>query len=132
MSLSDLKKSKDTKDRKTDKKNFTVDEFISDAEDYALGKPKVVSHEELNLEQAVIIAKQRAAEKPWPKPKDKAVKCSKRHATFTLSEDAISQLELLAKESKLAKSHIIRILIDELCNEEQKKKLDLLLKSKVE
>ena len=109
MSLSDLKKSKKNKVKK---KNFTVDEFISDAEDYAKGAPKIVSGENLNLEQAIAIAKQRDLGSNKPK----------RHATFTLSEDAIEQLEVLAKESSLAKSHILRILINELSNEEQQKK----------
>jgi len=129
MSLIDLKKSNSNKAKK---KSFTVDEFISDAEDYAVGKPKVVSSENMNLEQAVILAKQRASESDWPKHQSKKSKPSKRHATFTLSEDAISQLELLAKESNLAKSHIIRIMINELCNEEQQKKLSRLLKSGVD
>ena len=129
MSLIDLKKSNT---EKTKKKDFTVDEFISDAEDYAVGKPKVVNADNLNLEQAVVLAKQRAAKSDWPKHDSKKLKQSKRHATFTLSEDAISQLELLAKESKLAKSRIIRILINELCNEEQQKKLSRLLKSKID
>jgi len=129
MSLIDLKKSKDSKAKK---KKFTVDEFISDAEDYAVGKPKVVSSENMNLEQAVILAKQRAAENNWPKHQSKKSTPAKRHATFTLSEDAIAQLELLSKESNLAKSHIIRILVNDLCNEEQQEKLRRLLKSKID
>jgi len=52
-----------------------------------------------------------------------------RHATFTLSEQAIAQLQNLAKDTKLAKSHIIRILINELCDEEQHDKLKKLLDS---
>ncbi|WP_057830029.1 hypothetical protein [Colwellia sp. TT2012] len=130
MSLIDLKKSNN---RKVKKKNFTIDEFISDAEDYAIGKPKVVSGENLNLEQAVILAKQpRAAESNRPEHQSKKSKPAKRHATFTLSEDAIAQLDLLAKETHLAKSHILRIMIHELCNEEQQKKLSRLLKSGVD
>ena len=39
MSLTDLKKGKG---KTVKKKNFTVDEFISDAEDYAKGQPKLV------------------------------------------------------------------------------------------
>lgn len=125
MSLSDLKKSND---HKTKKKTFTVDEFISDAEDYAKGAPKIVTGQPLNLEQAVLLAKQRAAESKWPKTKSNKIK---RAATFTLSEDAIIQLQSLAKETNLAKSHIIRILINELCNEEQHAKLAKLLKSNI-
>ena len=40
MSLTDLKKGKGDKAKK---KKFTIDEFISDAENYAKGTPKIVS-----------------------------------------------------------------------------------------
>ena len=40
MSLTDLKKSSDGKGNK---KKFTVDEFISDSENYAKGAPELVS-----------------------------------------------------------------------------------------
>lgn len=147
MSLTDLKKSKVGKIKR---KNFTVDEFISDAEDYAKGQPKIVSGDQLNLEQAIVLAKHRAENRATGKSDtdadsetsaenelSKANKTSsenklKRHATFTLSEDAIEQLQLLATETNLAKSHIIRILINELCNEEQQEKLAKLLKSEVD
>jgi hypothetical protein len=144
MSLTDLKKGKDSKSRR---KNFTIDEFISDAEDYAKGAPKIVSKltnneqvsQKLNLKQAISEAKryvemteiehQQAAEviagvrvrtdKPF------------RRATFTLSEEAIGQLHDLSKGSDLAKSHILRILIDELCNKEQNEQLKKLLQSRI-
>jgi hypothetical protein len=128
MSLSDLKKSKATKIKS---KNFTVDEFISDAENYAKGQAKIVSAEQLTVEQAVIVAKQRAANKDWPKKKAKTTK-PKRHATFTLSEESIAQLQLLSKETHLSKSHIIRILINELGSSDQKEKLSKLLKSTID
>ena len=51
MSLSDLKKGNQ---KKVKKKDFTVDEFIADATNYAKGKPKVVSHEADTLEKAQI------------------------------------------------------------------------------
>jgi hypothetical protein len=54
-----------------------------------------------------------------------------RHATFTLSEEAITQLSELSIYTKLAKPHILRILIDELCNRDQQKKLHPLLGSKI-
>jgi len=132
MSLTDLKKSKT---HKTKPKNFTIDEFISDAEDYAKGKAKIVSSEQLTVEQAVIVAKQRAANKSWPKKSKNAKR--KRHATFTLSEESIEQLQLLSKETHLSKSHIIRILINELGGNElsgndQTKKLTKLLKSSID
>lgn len=123
MSLTDLKKSKQ---QKQNKRNFTVDEFIADAENYALGHPEIVNSQvtkNVSIEQAIIAAKEQLISK-----KAKTHKPF-RHATFTLSEQAIDQLQLLAKETNLAKSHIIRILINELCNEEQHDKLKKLLDS---
>ena len=125
MSLTDLKKSKKTVVKK---KDFTVDEFISDAENYAKGTPTLVSAKDestLDLKQAITIAEQCAEkeEKNDSKPF--------RHATFTLSENAIEQLQSLAAETNLAKSRIIRILINELCNKEQHQQLKKLLSSKV-
>jgi len=128
MSLIDLKKSSVSKAKK---KKVTVDEFIADAENYAVGKPKVVSSKKMNVDPAIII-KEQAAEADWPKNRSKRSKPPKRHSTFTLSEEAIAQLNLLSKESKLAKSHIIRILVNELCHEEQQKKLARLLKSEID
>ena len=145
MSLTDLKKgAKNT----AKKKNFTIDEFISDAEDYAKGSPKIVSelsHDEkqnkkLNLKQAISEAKryvnmteaehkQAAEVKAGVREKiDKPF----RRATFTLSEEAIHQLQDLSEGTDLAKSHILRILIDELCNKEQNEQLKKLLESKVD
>jgi len=128
MSLSDLKKSKDGPKKK---KQFTVDEFIADAENYAQGQPKIVSreHDELSLQQAVLVAKEHAARKKVSKTEAGR---RFRPATFTLSEAAIEQLQVLATDTNLAKSHIIRILIDELCNKDQREKLKKLLDSKID
>jgi len=123
MSLSDLKK---TTQGKQKKRIFTVDEFIADAENYALGHPEIVNSsqtKDIGIEQAIIAAKQQLENK-----KTKGDKPF-RHATFTLSEQAIAQLQNLAQDSKLAKSHIIRILINELCDEKQHDKLKKLLDS---
>ncbi len=127
MSLRDLKKSKDGPQKK---KQFTVDEFIADAENYAQGKPTIVSreHDELSLQQAILAAKEHVERKENSTTEEAR---RFRHATFTLSEAAIEQLQELAIDSKLAKSHIIRILIDELCNKDQKEKLTKLLASKI-
>lgn len=130
MSLSDLKKSKDGKSKK---KAFTVDEFIADADNYAKGSPELVSknkNQPVSLQQALIAAKQFEVKKQSERRSSKEGKPF-RHATFTLSEEAISQLQELAKDSQLAKSHIIRILIDELCNKEQQDKLNKLLDSNI-
>ncbi|MDO6426035.1 hypothetical protein Q4489_03375 [Thalassotalea sp. 1_MG-2023] len=127
MSLTDLKKTKDGNQSKK-KKDFTVDDFIADAENYAKGRPTLVSegiNRPAKLEEALAAAAQlENAEKKSKKPF--------RHATFTLSEDAIEQLQTLSKDTNLAKSHIIRILINELCNEEQQKMLSKLLASNVD
>lgn len=128
MSLTDLKKGKGGGAKK---KSFTVDEFISDAENYAKGTPELVKRGDqeipnLNLDQAIAFAEQKLTEKEKAKDSSKPF----RHATFTLSEDAIEQLNQLAGESKLAKSHIVRILIDNLSNQDQKSQLAALLGSK--
>ena len=131
MSLTDLKKSKSNKSKK---KTFTVDEFISDAENYAKGQPDIVKRggqelpKQLDLKQAVAIAEQQVAEKAKAKEANRPF----RHATFTLSEDAIAQLNELAKDSKLAKSHIIRILIDAIASKDQKTQLLELLESNIQ
>ncbi len=144
MSLTDLKKGKDSKNRK---KNFTIDEFISDAEDYAKGAPKIVSEltddeqasHKLNLKQAISEAK-RYVEMTEIEHQHEAeviagvrarVDKPFRRATFTLSEEAIVQLQDLSEGSDLAKSHILRILIDELCNKEQNEQLKKLLQSRI-
>ena len=128
MSLTDLKKRKDGKRKK---RTFTVDEFISDAENYARGAPEIVSHHtkgsSYGLKEAVAAAHQYIEKK-----KKAGGNKPFRHATFTLSEEAIDQLADLAEDSQLAKSRIIRILINELCNKEQHDKLKKLLDSKVD
>ncbi len=143
MSLTDLKKGKDSKVKK---RNFTIDEFISDAEDYAKGAPKIVSelspegeHQKLSLKQAINEAKRyvelteiehQQANNVKAGVKNKQGKPFRR-ATFTLSEDAIEQLHDLSEGTDLAKSHILRILIDELCNKEQNEQLKKLLQSRI-
>ncbi len=144
MSLTDLKKGKDSK---TKKKNFTIDEFISDAEDYAKGVPKIVSEvpdadscQKLNLKQAISEAKRYVAMTEIEHQQAQAIKAGVKHktdkpfrrATFTLSEEAIEQLHNLSEGTDLAKSHILRILIDELCNKEQNEQLKKLLQSRID
>ena len=144
MSLSDLKKSKDSKAKR---KDFTIDEFISDAEDYAKGAPKIVSEltaddtcHKLNLKQAINEAKRyvdmteiehQQAENVRAGVRGRVDKPFRR-ATFTLSEEAIDQLQDLSAGTDLAKSHILRILIDELCNKEQNEQLKKLLQSRID
>ena len=132
MSLTDLKKSTDGRGKK---RKFTVDEFISDADNYAKGAPEIVSgvnYNELNLTQAVLATKQYVKQKNENDTQSSKENQPFRHATFTLSEEAIAQLQDLAIDTKLAKSHILRILIDELCNKDQQAKLHKLLGSKID
>ena len=142
MSLTDLKKGNESKAKK---KKFTVDEFISDAENYAKGAPKIVSEltnnehasHKLNLKQAISEAKRYVEMTEIEHQQTGEVKAGVsarvakpfRRATFTLSEEAIEQLQDLSEGSDLAKSHILRILIDELCNKEQNEQLKKLLQS---
>lgn len=91
MALTDLKKNS-TRSNKT---QFTVDEFIADAENYAMGVPQIVSVRKVLEDDAVPIISQGPM----------------RHATFTLSQEAIDALTKLSKESGLPKSKLIRQLI---------------------
>jgi len=132
MSLIDLKKGNGSKKKK---KVFTIDEFIADAENYAQGAPQIVGGDaknKLSLKQAILEAKRLFEIKEAQKKDDSDhYNGPFRRATFTLSEDAISQLKELSVGTDLAKSHIIRILIDELCNKEQHEQLKKLLESKI-
>ncbi len=127
MSLTDLKKSKDSK---ATKEQFTVDDFIADADNYAKGAPQIVSpehHGKLTLKQAINDAKRMIEQKKNVTEKTKPF----RRATFTLSENTIAQLQELSEDTDLAKSHIIRILIDELSKKEQDEQIKKLFKSTV-
>tara|TARA_R110002126_G_scaffold12196_26_gene53281 strand:- start:15879 stop:16220 length:342 start_codon:yes stop_codon:yes gene_type:complete len=89
MALSDLKK----KCLQLNKPAFTADEFIDDANNYALGLPRIVS-----LRQQL--------------PEDESnTRLPMRHATFTLSEEAIAALNELSELTGEAKSKLIRGLI---------------------
>lgn len=124
MSLTDLKKSNKTR---TFKRSFTVDEFIDDAEKYAVGEAEIVGSKADNglaVQKAIAMAN-----------KEKAQKASHRrfrNATFTFNEKTFEQLNQLADESKLAKSHIIRILIAQISSKEKVQILEILKNSDVE
>lgn len=123
MSLSDLKKSKKAQ---TKKRDFTIDEFIEDADNYAKGVPQLVSAESDkvdNVAAAIDMAKAHRAKSDSAKPF--------RHATFTLSEESIVALNELAARSDLAKSHIIRILISELSTKDKEEQISRLLGSNI-
>ncbi|MFB2641341.1 replication protein RepA [Shewanella bicestrii] len=109
MSLTDLKRKKP----KQVIKSVSVDDFIEDANNYALGKASILSI-------------------PTAEPKGLDKKSAKiyRHATFTLTETSISQLDGLAKETKIAKSRLLRILIDEFSRKTADEQLKVVNKSK--
>ncbi|KKO45881.1 replication protein RepA [Arsukibacterium ikkense] len=89
MALSDLKK----KCLQSNKPAFTADEFIDDANNYALGLPRIVSLRQLLPDE------------------DDTTRLPMRHATFTLSEEAIAALNELSDLTGEAKSKLIRRLI---------------------
>lgn len=135
MSFRDLKK---TGSKSLPKKQVSIEDFIEDANTYAQGDSAIVGPEvksNMSLEQAIEATKLHIKNKKTQEKSTSTANTSTnkpfRHATFTLSEEAITQLNLLAKESKLAKSHILRILIDELCHVDSREKLSTLLDSKI-
>ena len=90
MALTDLKK----KSQPHGKSGFTADEFIDDANNYAMGMPRIVS---LRL--------------PDADDTDDTTRLPMRHATFTLSQEAIDALNELSQATGEAKSKLIRKLI---------------------
>jgi len=99
MSLTDLKRKKP----KLHKKSVSVDDFIEDANNYAFGKQTVVGDDSP--------AKQSTQD--FLKGLDKKSVKIYRHATFTLTEKSIGQLDELSKNVGMAKSKLLRILIDD-------------------
>ncbi|WP_189483386.1 replication protein RepA [Alishewanella tabrizica] len=77
----------------SNKPSFTADAFIDDAHNYALGLPQIVSL------------------RPLLAAEDDTVKLPMRHATFTLSEEAITALSELSALTGEPKSKLIRKLI---------------------
>lgn len=90
MALTDLKK----KSHPHAKLDCTADEFIDDANDYAMGMPRIVSMRQ-----------------PSPDEIDDSTRLPMRHATFTLSQEAIDALNALSAATGEAKSKLIRKLI---------------------
>lgn len=93
MSLTDLK-------RKNPKQIITpvsIDDFIEGANHYALGKASLFAAPPAHVQRGF---------------NKKSAKIY-RHATFTFTETCISQLEILSKDTKIAKSRLLRILIQE-------------------
>ena len=90
MALTDLKK----KSQPHGKPGFTADEFIDDANNYAMGMPRIVSMRQPTAEEV-----------------DDTTCLPMRHATFTLSQEAIEALAELSLATGEAKSKLIRKLI---------------------
>lgn len=101
MSLADLKKKK----KKKAVKQLSVEEFINDATAYSQGKSVLDKPSELLPSQAKV----RKARK------------RKKHATFSLSEKCIVQLNELTKETGINKSKLIRLLVDGISAADAKK-----------
>ncbi|TLU67632.1 ribbon-helix-helix domain-containing protein [Thalassotalea litorea] len=113
MSLADLKKQEKPKA----KINFSVDDFIEDANNYAAGNPQIVSAE---ANQQVEIFKKQFAQ-------DNHCEAGRpfKHATFTLSEEAIKQLSELSEQTHIPKSRLLRIMVDDFFFNENPNKLFL-------
>ncbi|GGI96754.1 replication protein RepA [Shewanella hanedai] len=95
MSLTDLKRRK----KKSPRDSISVDDFIEDANNYAFGQQSAVSRNKKKLKQAQLNGLDKHSTKIF------------KHATFSLTEDAIIVLDDLATQSKIAKSRLLRILI---------------------
>ncbi len=90
MSLSDLK----NKGKRSAKIGLTVDEFIEQANDYAQGK-------RVRVDQRTIKRRR-----------------NYKNATFSLGQDHIHALKELADSTGLAKSFILRVLIEYMAGEQ--------------
>lgn len=89
MGLRDLRK----KSTPSEKRSVNVDDFIDDANNYAMGLPKVVSLRQLLPDE------------------ESGPRLPMRHATFTLSPEAIEALNQLSEMTGEAKSKIVRHLV---------------------
>lgn len=137
MGLADLKKSSTQSDPGTNpntrKLQMSLDEFIDDATSYAAGHSladksmadviELASHFSVPKSQPFSNAISRSE----PKQVKKVLKGTEpyRKATFTLSESAISHLAELASGCDVAKSKLIRFLIEHhfsLSDDERKEK----------
>lgn len=95
MSLTDLKRRK----KKSPQDCLSVDDFIEDANNYAFGQQSAVSRNRKKLKQAQLNGLNKHSTKIF------------KHATFSMTEDAIIVLDDLATQSEISKSRLLRILI---------------------
>lgn len=109
MSLTDLKRQL----AKKKPKSVSIEDFIEDANNYAQGKPSKIG------------AKSHGAKKTAEQAKQEKHLKQFRHATFTLTEQSISQLDELSQQTGIAKSKLLRMFIANFAdlNEEQQQQL---------
>lgn len=108
MGLADLKK-KAISIEPTAKGPVTIEEFISDAERYAAGE--LAPYPNLKRTTIELDFNDKKSNTPQALDSCRANKAKFRHATFSLSEMAITQLSELAKRKNIAKSRLLRQLI---------------------
>ncbi len=113
MSLADLKKQSSSQTQRS----FSIDEFIDDATNYAMGKPEIVSARYQKESKKICKALNDVVKK------DK--KASFKHATFTLTDDIITQLNDLSEQTNIPKSRLLRILVNQFYNEQNPVELQL-------
>ncbi len=102
MALTDLKKNS----TRSTKPTLTVDEFIADAENYAMGQLQPAAGPVMR--SAVAQSAGPGAESHVEAGVEKG---PMRHATFTLSQQAIDALTALSQQTGLSKSKLLRQLI---------------------
>ena len=126
MALQDLKKPAFAKKRK--RNTLTTEEFIEQASLYALGLPSNRASNSDNVIDFItgkptftMLGRQSNTKNIAKKGTKKQIrKLVFKNATFSLSYEAIAQLNKLAADTKLAKSRILRILINESQSDPQK------------
>ncbi|MBT1443140.1 ribbon-helix-helix domain-containing protein [Shewanella sp. JM162201] len=114
MSLTDLKRKKP----KLDRGQVSVDDFIEDANNYAFGRPTILDEDGKAIRAKFGL--------------DKSTTKVYRHATFSLTTKAIDQLDSLAKQTGIAKSKLLRILIKEFHDKSSGEQSHILLRGEDE
>ncbi|BCV66132.1 replication protein RepA [Shewanella carassii] len=113
MSLTDLKRKK----IKPKAKKVSVDDFIEDANNYAHGKPSKLAGSTSSKSGAGL---------------DKKSTRLYRHATFTLTEVSISQLDSIARKTGIAKSRLLRIFIRDFHNLSEKAQTEMIARDEAD
>lgn len=102
MALTDLKKNS----TRSTKQTLTVDEFIADAENYAMGQLQPAAGPVIRT-----VATAAAIQSTASNAAAGIEKGPMRHATFTLSQQAIDILNALSQQTGVSKSKLLRQLI---------------------